>query len=137
LHVQVGTHRHETLPFHRVRAGHAELIEAILLGLAEEWRAAYHDYRADDALELVAWLHLAGHRYTRYVDAAGRLGPDHWIPIVALAESAISAGRRQLAVDVFRAADQPGWHRDHLRQRCLALTGERFTDDTSGLRVAK
>ena len=131
------THQHETLPFQRVLAGQAELIEAILLGLAEEWRAAYHDYQANEALELVAWLHLAGHRYTRYADAAARLGSDHWIPIVALAESATRAGRRRLAVDVFRAADQPGWHRDHLRQRCLALTGERLDDDTSGLHVVK
>lgn len=82
------THQHKTLPFQRAPAGQADLIEAILVGLAEEWRAASHDYQADEALELVAWLHIAGRRYTRYVDDARRLGSDHWIPIVALAESA-------------------------------------------------
>ena len=120
------THRDETVPFLRVPAGQVELIETILLGLADEYRAAYQDYQADEALQLIAWLHIAGHRYTRYVTAARRIGSDHWIPIVALAESAESAGRTDLAVDVFRAADQPGRHRDHLRDRCAALTGVRL-----------
>jgi len=129
------THQHETLPFQRVAAGQADLIEAILLGLADEWRAAYHDYQADEALELVAWLHIAGRRYTRYVDAARRLGSDHWMPIVALAESAVNGQRRDLAVDVFRAADRPGMHRDHLRDRCLNLTGTPIGDPPARLRV--
>ena len=131
------THQHETLPFRRVPAGQADLIEAILLGLAEEWRAAYDDYQADEALELVAWLHIAGRRYTRYVDAARRLGSDHWIPIVALAESAMNGHRRYLALHVFRAADQPGMHRDHLRDRCLKLTGARLDDPTAHLQVVQ
>lgn len=80
-------------------------------------------------------MHIAGRRYTCYVDAAGRLGSDHWVPIVALAQSALAAGRRQLAVDVFREADQPGMHREHLRQRCLTLTGERLDDYPPGLRL--
>lgn len=122
------THKRETLPFQQVPAGLGEMIEAILLGLAEEWRAAYHDHQADEALELIAWLHIAGRRYTRYVDAARRLGSDHWQPIVALAESALTAGRTELAVEVFRAADRPGWHRDHLRDRCASLTGVRLAD---------
>lgn len=113
------------------------MIEAILLALAEEWRAAYHDYQADEALELVAWLHVAGRRYTRYAGAARRLGSDHWQPIVALAESALTAGRTELAVEVFRAADRPGWHRDYLRDRCVALTGVRLADNDPLLRVVK
>ena len=38
---------------------------ALIAALATEWRAAYQDYQADEALELIAWLHIAGHRYTR------------------------------------------------------------------------
>ncbi len=129
-------YRHETLAFQRVPAGQAEMIDAILLALSEEWRTAYQDYQADEALELVAWLDIAGHRYTRYVDAAGRLGSDHRQPIVALDESALAAGRHEL-VEVFRAADKPGMHRDHPRERCLALTGERLTGDPPGLRVVR
>ncbi len=129
------TYEHETLPFQRVPAGHADMIEQILLTLADEWCAAYQDYQADEALELIAWLHIAGRRYTRYVDAAARLGSNHWQPIEALATSALAGGRRDLAVDVFRAADAPGWHREHLRTRCLALTGQRLDDHAPALRV--
>ena len=129
------TYQHETLPFQHVPTGHADLIEPILLELSDEWRAAYQDFQAEEALELVAWLHLAGHRYTRYSQAAHRLGSNHWQPIETLAESALAAGRHDVAVDVFRAADQPGMHRDHLRLRCVALTDVRLDDDAPRLRA--
>ncbi len=131
------TYRHETLPFQRVRAAQAEMIEAILLGLAYEYRAAYQDYQADEALELVAWLHIAGHRYTAYTDSARRLGSNHWMPIDALAASAMSAGRHDLALSVFHAADQPGMHRDHLRARCFELTGVELDEPQPYLRVVE
>jgi hypothetical protein len=129
------TYRNETLPFEDVPAGHADVIERILLELADEWRAAYQDFQAEEALELIAWLHLAGNRYARYSQAAHRLGSNHWQPIEALAESALAAGRHDVAVDVFRAADQPGMHRDNLRRRCLALTGVQLDDGAPHLRV--
>jgi hypothetical protein len=122
------TYEDDALPFRRIPAGQAELVETILLRLAEEYRAAYEDYQADEADQLVAWLHLAGRRYTKYVDAARRLGSDHWRPIVALTESAIAGNQPELAVDVFRAADQPGPHRDHLRTKCLQFTGVALGD---------
>ncbi|MGI8807713.1 MAG: hypothetical protein ACR2KK_07725 [Acidimicrobiales bacterium] len=131
------THENETLPFQHVPAGQAELVETILLGLADEWRAAYQDYQADEALQLIAWLHIAGHRYTRYADAASRLGSDHWMPVVALAESALTASRHDLAVDVFRAADQPGMQRDHLRERCRKMTGHRLDEPEQRLRIVR
>ncbi len=131
------TYRHETLPFRHVRPGEAEIVETILYGLADEYRTAYQDYQADEALELIAWLHIAGHRHTRYVDAARRLGSNQWMPVVALAESALTANRHELAVKVFRAADQPGMHQDHLRDHCLKLTGVRLEATASHLRVVE
>lgn len=131
------THQHETLAFQHVPAGQADMIEPILLGLADEYRAAYQDYQADEAVQLIAWLHIAGRRYTHYTDAARRLGSDHWMPIVALAESALSAGRHDLAVDVFATADQPGRHRDHLRDRCVKLTGVRLDEPGPHLRAVE
>ena len=131
------TFQHETLPFRHVQPGEAEMVETILYGLSDEYRAAYQYYQADEALELVAWLHIAGHRYRRYVDTARRLGSDQWMPIVALAESAHTANRHELAVEVFRATDQPGMHRDHLRDRCLKLTGVRLKTTASHLRIVE
>lgn len=62
-------------------------------------------------------------RRDRYLPTARLLGSDQWRPIVALAEAALADRDRELAVEVFRAADQPGRHRDFLRARCLDLTG--------------
>jgi hypothetical protein len=122
------THREETLPFGRVADEHVEVVETILVGLGGEWRAAYQDFHGDQAEQLVAWLHVAGRRCDRYVDTARRLGSKAWMPIVALVESAIAAGNQPLALEVFRVADQPGGHRDHLRQRCAEFAGTRLDD---------
>jgi hypothetical protein len=59
------------------------------------------------------------------------------MPIVVLAESAAAAGRRDLAIEVLRAADQPGMHRSHLRERCFKLTGVRLDDPPPPLRVVR
>lgn len=122
------TYRDDTLAFRHVPAGQAEHVEKILLGLAREYRDAYDEYRAAEAVQLVAWLHVAGRRYRDYGSAARRLGSDHWRPIVALAQSAIAGNRPELAVEVFRAADRPGHQRDHLRRQCLQLTGVTLAD---------
>ena len=66
---------------------------------------------------------MAGRRFTRYVEVASRLGTDHWREVQAPAESALRSKRRDLAVEVFRAADRPGWHQTLLRERCASLTG--------------
>lgn len=105
-----------------------DFVESVLLGLASEYRAAYEDHQADEAVELVAWLHVARRRYTKYVETAHRLGSDHWRPVVALAESAIAGNRPEVAVDGSRAADEPGHHRDHLRTQCLQLAGVSLSD---------
>lgn len=113
----------ETLPWFRVPSGQAELIESLLLGLEAECRGHHLDNPADEALCQLAWLAVARRRFTRYADVAARLGTDHWREVQALAESALRSNRRELAVEVFRAADRPGWHQKLLRERCLALTG--------------
>jgi len=110
-------------PFRHVKAVEAAPIETALLALADEHRTAHLDWAADEARQQVAWLHLAGQRLTRYLDTATLLGSDHWMPIVALAESALRHHIPKLALDIFLAADQPGPHRDTLRDRCHQLTG--------------
>ena len=122
-------HQEETLPWRQVPAGQAELIEGLLLDLAAECRSHYLDCQTEEALQQLAWLAVAGRRFSRYVDAAARLGSDHWMPIEAMAESALRSGRQELAVEVFRAADRPGFHQRHLRQRCLALAGVDIDDE--------
>ena len=125
----------ETLPWRHVPAGQAELVEGALLTLEAECRAFHLDYPADQALEHLAWLTVAGRRFTRYVEVASRLGTDHWREVQAPAESALRSKRRDLAVEVFRAADRPGWHQTLLRERCASLTGV-VIDDPDGARPA-
>ena len=116
-------YQEETFPWRKVPTGLAELIEELLLRLAVECRSHYLDYQADSALQQLAWLAVSGRRLSRYVETATRLGSEHWMPIEAMAESALRAGRREVAVEVFRAASSPGPLHEHLRQRCLVLTG--------------
>ena len=66
---------------------------------------------------------MAGRRFTRYVEVASRLGCDHWRELEALAASALRSKRRNLAVEIFRAADRLAWHQKLLRERCASLTG--------------
>ena len=113
----------ETLPWTHVPGGQAELVEGVLLALEAECRGFHLDYPADQALEQLAWLTVAGRRFTRYVEVASRLGTDHWREVEALATSALRSKRRDLAVEVFQAADRPGWHQKLLRERCTSLTG--------------
>ena len=100
-----------------------ELVEGVLLALEAECRAFHLDYPADQALEQLAWLAVAGRRFTCYVEVASRLGTDHWREVEALATSALRSKRHDLAVEVFQAADRPGRHQQRLRELCTALTG--------------
>jgi hypothetical protein len=120
-------YQEETLPWSRVPAGQAGLVERFLLSLESECRRYHLDYESEQARTQLAWLAVARRRFRRYVEVAGRLGSDHWREIEALAESALRSDRRELAVEVFRAADRPGWHRARLRARCLELTGVDLT----------
>jgi hypothetical protein len=113
----------ETRPFAQLRSELAEHAERFMLSLADELRTRRLRYEADQTLQNVAYLHIAAGRLTRFASVAARLGSDHWMPIVALAEAAIKRGRNDIAHEVFAAADQPGLPRDYLRQRSIELTG--------------
>jgi hypothetical protein len=117
-------HRHETKPFAQIHGPLADHAENFLLALANELRAHRLRYQADQALQHVAYLHIASGRVTRFATAAATLGSDRWMPIVSLAQAALHRRRSDIARDVFAAADQPGLQRDYLRERCIELTGQ-------------
>jgi hypothetical protein len=116
-------HRHETKPFVQIHGPLADHAERFLLALADELRHNRLRYQADQALENVAYLHVAAGRTTHFADVAAKLGSDRWMPIVSLVEAAIARGRNDVAREVFAAAERPGLQRDYLRDRCVALTG--------------
>lgn len=114
---------HETAVFANVHGALADHAERFLLAPADELRAHRLAYEAGEAQQNVAHLQIAHGRVTRFVPTATALGSDHWRPIVAMAEAALARGRSDVARATFAAADRPGRHRDHLRQRCVELTG--------------
>lgn len=97
------------------------MIVHCLRDLAEEYAAARLAYQADQAHVALAYAHVATTSLRGYAAVARDLGSEHWMPVVALAESALRARRPDVAAAVFDAADPPGAHRDHLRQRRAAL----------------
>jgi len=100
-----------------------DLIETILLQLETEHRDAILDWEAEEALQALADLCIATGSHDRFVGVAQRLGSQWWQPIVAMATALVEAGKRNEAVAVFAAADQPGRQRDYLRRRSQALCG--------------
>lgn len=117
-------HQRETAPFASVAVEHRDLVEALLWSLAAELRGHRLGYPAEVAMALVAYLQAATGRLDRLVATAERLGSDQWMPIVALAQTALAAERRDLALEVFAAANRPGLQQDYLAARCLELTGQ-------------
>lgn len=81
------------------------------------------DHKADAPLEALTELYVSTGSRDRFVLAAGRVGSRAWGPIEAVARSSIGADDVAEAVAVFRAADQPGFHRAYLRELSLKMTG--------------
>ena len=101
-----------------------DLIESILGDLEAEHRRVVLDWEADEALQALPDLYIATGRHDRFVAAAERLGSSWWQPIEAMATALVGAGRRDDALAVFAAADQPGMHRDYLNSRRQVICGE-------------
>jgi hypothetical protein len=116
-------HQQETSWFTSARPDEVDLIEDVLLGLEAEHRAVVLDWEATNAIEALADLYVATETRDRYVGVAGRLPSHSWQHVEAMARSQMSAGDRDGAVAVYRAAGQHGSDHEHLRKRCLTLTG--------------
>lgn len=121
-------HDHPTLPWRRARRAEVPTITGILSDLAAEYQAVRLDWHAEQAEVAIAWLHVATRHLDGFASVAARLGSEHWMPIVGLAEQAVASGRPEVARAVFDAADQPGWHRDHLRRQRTRLLDETTPD---------
>jgi hypothetical protein len=114
----------------------AFVIESVFADLIPELRGGGFDHQEENALRLRVEFLVALGMYELFVDAAAELGARTWIPITAMAEAAMAAGNRPLALAVFAAADQPGLQRDHLRDLCTKMTGEAPTK-RSALRLVR
>lgn len=102
---------------------HAAPAEAALREIITELRLHHIDHQEEEALTHLAALLVAHRSYDRFVAHATEMGSRAWKPIVTMARTAWSARKRDLALEVFAAADQPGFHRDYLRKQCVEITG--------------
>jgi len=109
--------------FAHVATEHVAMVDAVLRGIREELLAAALDDQAEKALALRGALHVAKRSFGRFVALATEMGSREWERVTTMAEAALRARRRDLALAVFAAADQPGFHRDYLREQCRRLTG--------------
>lgn len=82
----------------------------------ERLKAEDLDSRAQEALTLLGQVACEQHRYELFISLAREMKSDHWRRILLLADTAIKAHKRDLAMLVFEAALQPGSHYDFLHR---------------------
>jgi hypothetical protein len=110
--------------FSSLTPAHARLAESILREIMDELRRHRLDYQEENVLTRLATLYATQRWYERFVEHAETLGSRAWQPILMMAKAAWRVNKRQLAGEVFGAADQPGFHQESLREECLKLTGQ-------------
>lgn len=110
--------------FAAIAAPHRPLVVSILRELVRELEEQELEYQREQALRLLARLFVQQKQFDQFVDLAEEMGSRAWRPILDMAEAARKARRRELVLAVFAAADQPGFHRDDLREQCQRMTGE-------------
>jgi hypothetical protein len=81
----------------------------------ERLKAEDLDYQAQEALTLLGQVACEQGRYELFIALAREMKCDHWRRILLLADTAVKARKRDLAMPVFEAALQPGPHYDYLR----------------------
>jgi len=111
--------------FKRLPKADVVFVDGLLKELRAELHAAELEYQAEDALTFLGALHVSKKSFDVFEELAREMGSRHWERITTMAESALDVGHRDLAMSVFAAADQPGFHRDYLRQQSHRLLGGR------------
>jgi hypothetical protein len=74
------------------------------------------DYQAQEALTLLGLVACEQRRYELFISLARQMRSQHWKRILLLADTAMKARKRDLAMLVFEAALQPGVPYDLLRR---------------------
>lgn len=110
--------------FRTLAPDEAAVVEAVFAEIIPELRDGGFEYQEARALCYRVDLLVGQGQHARFVEAAAELGSRAWMPILAMAKTALAAGHRQLALEIFTAADQPGMQREYLRAECVKLLGE-------------
>ena len=112
------TRRADVMPFFEgLEPEHASLADAILRETRAELVHCDLEYGADTALTWLGLLTLGQEHFDELPELAKEMGSRVWERITVMAEAAWNAGRFDVADAIFVAADQPGSHREYLRER--------------------
>jgi hypothetical protein len=109
--------------FASIETNHIALVESILRDIISELSLYEFEYHIEQALGLLARLFIQQKLSEKFVSLAREMGSRAWEPILTMAEAAWKAGKHKVAVAVFSAADQPGFHQEYLREECVKMTG--------------
>jgi len=108
--------------FSTVDLASTTIIEAIFQETKTELKRYGLSYQVDRIDCLRATFLVAYRRFDEFVGLATEMGSSAWKPIVTMAEAAWKARKKDLALAVFGAANQPGWHQEYLRKECQRVT---------------
>lgn len=100
------------------------VVEDVFADVIPELREGGFEYQEEKALQYRVDFLVGQSLHDRFVGAAAELGSRAWMPILAMANAAVDAGKRPLAMSIFSAADQPGMKREYLRTECMKMLGE-------------
>ena len=87
------------------------------------------DYQAEEALSLIGQIAAEQRRLDLFEDLAREMAARAWRRILLLADAAVKAEKRDLAVAVLEAALTDGWHLDLLRRKHDQLTQGKWDPD--------
>ncbi|MGB0384801.1 MAG: hypothetical protein ACPGWR_08270 [Ardenticatenaceae bacterium] len=95
--------------------------QAILGEQADDLFALEITYHAEKALTMLGLLCTQHQQFDKFVALAKEMGTRHWERITTMSEMAEKNQRPELALAVYEAALQPGYHEEYLREKYNAL----------------
>ena len=98
----------------------------------ERLKAEDLNYQAQEALTLLGQVVCEQGCYELFISLAREMKSDHWRRILLLADTAMKARKRDVAMLVFEAALQPGTHYDYLRRHYEQLQRGVWKPDLKG-----
>ncbi|MBK7584482.1 MAG: hypothetical protein IPI67_30295 [Myxococcales bacterium] len=120
----------------RLARKHLELVRRVLDETEHELAGhRLFEHQIGKALGFKAAVLIVQKKFDEFVQLATKLGSSEWRPIVTMAEAAMKAKKPAVALAVFGAANQPGFHQEYLAQKCIEVTGK--TMPKSGLKLVK
>lgn len=117
------THERLTPFFRSIRPEEVAIVDSLMREIKSELRQHGFDHQLEEVWCLTSEFYAEKKCFDRYLALAREAGSRVWEPAILMAKAACKAGKRDLAFDVFCAADKPGFQREYLRGECKKMLG--------------